>query len=46
MGFAVYMLFREKLGKYYVVYTEDVEKRISAHNSRLSKFTYWGYPGN
>jgi putative endonuclease len=44
MGFAVYILFSEKLGKYYVGSTEDVEKRILAHNAGLSKFTSLGIP--
>ena len=44
MGFAVYILFSEKLGKYYVGSTEDVEKRILAHNEGLSKFTSLGIP--
>ena len=44
MGFAVYILFSEKLGRYYVGSTEDVEKRLSAHNAGLSKFTSIGIP--
>ena len=44
MGFAVYILFSEKLNKYYVGSTEDVVKRLSAHNAGLSKFTSLGIP--
>jgi len=44
MRFVVYILFSEKLGKYYVGQTENIEKRLNDHNSGMSKFTSTGIP--
>jgi putative endonuclease len=39
MGFAVYIIYSEKLDKYYIGYTEDIQIRLDQHNSGLSAFT-------
>ena len=39
MNFFVYIIFSEKLNRYYVGHTEDINNRLSQHNSGLSKFT-------
>ena len=42
--FFVYVLYSEKLKKRYVGSTNDVNKRLSEHNSGKSKFTKGGIP--
>ena len=44
MSYYSYILYSEKLRKYYVGSSEDVEKRIAAHNAGRSKFTKTGIP--
>ena len=39
MDFTVYIIYSEKLDKYYVGYTEDVNVRLTQHNDGLSTFT-------
>ncbi len=40
----VYILFSEKLNKYYIGSTPDVERRIAEHNRGKDKFTKTGVP--
>ena len=40
----VYILYSDVLGKYYVGSTENVQKRLSEHNSGKSNFTSKGIP--
>jgi putative endonuclease len=42
--FFVYILHSEKLNKYYVGQTADVNLRLSRHNEGWSKFTSTGVP--
>ncbi len=37
--FSVYILYSKKLNKYYIGYSEDIEKRLTQHNTGFSKFT-------
>ena len=37
--FYVYIIYSEKLDKYYVGYTVDISKRIGEHNSGISTYT-------
>ena len=37
--FSVYILYSQKLDRYYVGYTESLAKRLSEHNSGMSSFT-------
>ncbi|QYH39290.1 GIY-YIG nuclease family protein [Algoriphagus sp. NBT04N3] len=39
MEFVVYILFSERLGKYYVGQTSDLDKRLKRHNSGRERFT-------
>ncbi|WP_366141015.1 GIY-YIG nuclease family protein [Seonamhaeicola sp.] len=40
----VYILFSEKLGRYYVDHTMDIEKRLEVHNQGGKKYTTKGIP--
>ena len=40
----VYILFSQKLGKFYVGSTSDLERRITEHNRGKEKFTKTGVP--
>ena len=40
----VYILFSERLNKYYVGSTTNIERRIIEHNTGLSTFTKSGMP--
>ena len=42
--FVVYILYSIKLNKYYIGHTEDLEKRLSRHNSGKVKSTRSGMP--
>jgi len=42
--FYVYILFSEKLNKYYVGSTNNLQNRIRRHNSGYEKFTSTGTP--
>ena len=44
MGYFVYILWSEKITKYYVGSTQDVVNRINEHNKGESKFTSKGVP--
>mgnify|MGYP001238677790 FL=1 len=44
MEFVVYILFSERLGKYYVGQTSDLDKRLKRHNSGIERFTRLGTP--
>ncbi|CAN5419767.1 hypothetical protein BH10BAC1_BH10BAC1_18030 [soil metagenome] len=40
----VYILFSEKLNKYYTGYTKDLEQRLMLHNKGQEAFTSKGIP--
>ena len=42
--FTVYILYSEKIGQYYVGYTNDLSRRLTEHNRRKGKFTDRGIP--
>jgi putative endonuclease len=42
--FVVYILYSNSLDKYYVGYTNDLERRLSEHNRKKGKFTDGGIP--
>jgi len=44
MNFYTYILFSEKFDKFYVGHTNDLDRRITEHNSGLSKSTKAGIP--
>ncbi|EAZ80850.1 GIY-YIG nuclease family protein [Algoriphagus machipongonensis] len=44
MEFTVYILFSDKLGKYYVGQTRDLNSRLSRHNQGRERFTRTGCP--
>ncbi|MEW6467737.1 MAG: GIY-YIG nuclease family protein [Bacteroidota bacterium] len=44
MGYLVYILYSEKLGKYYVGSAADLDMRLHEHNSGWSRFTRTGIP--
>jgi putative endonuclease len=44
MKYFVYILFSEKLSKYYVGHTNDIERRLYEHNIGHEKFTRTGTP--
>ena len=37
--FTLYIIYSTHLNKYYVGYSEDVQKRLAEHNSGISDFT-------
>jgi putative endonuclease len=39
MRFAVYIIYSNKLDRYYVGYTENVEVRLQQHNDGISDYT-------
>ncbi len=39
MSFIVYIIYSEKLDKFYIGYTENIHIRLDQHNSGLSTFT-------
>ena len=41
---SVYILFSQKLNKYYVGSTSDLNRRLSEHNRGKEKFTKTGLP--
>jgi putative endonuclease len=43
-NYCAYILFSERLAKYYVGYTSDMEKRIQHHNSSQDRFSKKGVP--
>ena len=42
--YKLYILYSEKLNRYYVGYTNDFERRISEHNRIKGKYTDIGIP--
>ncbi len=42
--FIVYILYSNSLDKYYVGYTNDLERRLSEHNRKKGKYTDGGIP--
>jgi putative endonuclease len=40
----VYVLYSERLARYYVGSTDNLEKRLLEHNSRKNKYTRVGTP--
>ena len=44
MGYSTYILYSEKLKKYYVGHARDIDKRLDEHNRGKSKFTKTGIP--
>lgn len=44
MQICCYILFSEKLNKYYVGSTSDIERRLAEHNRGKEKFTKTGIP--
>jgi putative endonuclease len=42
--FYTYILFSEKLGKYYIGSTDNLERRLHEHNSGKTTFTRTGIP--
>ncbi|MCX2679316.1 GIY-YIG nuclease family protein [Galbibacter sp. EGI 63066] len=44
MSFYVYILYSQKLDKYYKGYTNDVTQRLQQHNSGYESFTSKGVP--
>ena len=44
MSYLVYILFSEKLNRYYIGYTSDLDKRLQHHNSAQDRFSKKGVP--
>ncbi len=44
--YIVYILYSVRLDKYYIGYTNDMERRLQEHNRRKGKFTDRGIPWN
>ncbi|MAT90465.1 MAG: excinuclease ABC subunit C [Flavobacteriaceae bacterium] len=44
MNYVVYILYSEKLNKYYVGQTQNLEERVRKHNQGGAKFTSTGKP--
>ena len=42
--YSVYILFSQKLNRYYVGYTNSVERRLTEHNRKKGKYTDAGIP--
>ncbi|HLN20989.1 MAG TPA: GIY-YIG nuclease family protein [Bacteroidales bacterium] len=42
--FVLYILYSEKLDRYYVGYTNDLDRRLSEHNRIKGKYTDIGIP--
>ena len=42
--FIVYILFSSSIDKYYVGYTNDLERRLTEHNRKKGKYTDGGIP--
>ena len=39
MKYYMYILFSQKMNRYYIGYTSDLEKRLIEHNTGISTFT-------
>lgn len=44
MPYFTYILYSEKLDRYYIGSTEDIQKRLEAHNAGRSNYTRKGKP--
>lgn len=44
MGFVVYILYSEKLNRFYAGHTNNIEKRLETHNCGGKKYTTKGIP--
>ena len=44
MSYFTYILFSDRLDKFYIGHTKDLERRLNEHNSGLSKSTKSGLP--
>ncbi len=44
MSFYTYILLSEKLSKYYIGHTKDMDRRLSEHNSKQCSSTKIGTP--
>ena len=42
--YTVYILYSSKIDRYYIGYSNDLERRISEHNRRKGKYTDRGIP--
>ena len=42
--FTLYILYSKSLDRYYVGYTNDLERRIDEHNRKKGKYTDTGIP--
>ena len=42
--FTVYILFSSSIDKYYVGYTNDLERRLTEHNRKKGKYSDGGIP--
>jgi len=42
--FAIYVLHSQSLDRYYVGYTNDLERRLTEHNRKKGKYTDSGIP--
>jgi putative endonuclease len=42
--YTLYILYSESLDRYYVGYTNDLERRLIEHNRRKGKYTDTGIP--
>ena len=42
--YTVYVLYSPRINRYYIGYTNDLERRLSEHNRRKGKFTDRGIP--
>ncbi len=42
--YSVYILYSNSIDRYYVGYTNDLERRLSEHNRKKSKYTDAGIP--
>jgi putative endonuclease len=42
--FILYILYSQKLDRFYVGYTNDLERRLAEHNRKKGKFTDIGIP--
>ena len=40
----VYIIYSNKIGKFYIGYTKDLSKRMGKHNRKGSKYTTRGVP--
>ena len=42
--YTFYILYSERLDRYYVGYSNDIQRRISEHNRKKGKYTDYGIP--